>query len=517
MYLHWVVAARREPLGASAAEGADRDRSAGFPSQVLRRAPRPPTSTAPRDGAPGAAHEAGSAPPAWPDGKGRVTCEGGGGEDAVYWKHVAEDERPTRMDMIRSHQNEGYITYEPDKGGWNNIRMSMELFAMLAISTGRTLVLPPSESFYLLNKKVADDESHKGRRGPKLGFRDFFDLERLHRQGVVMSMEEFLQKEGVPGNLEGGKAPPGGRTDLEGDELWSYLREASPFSTTKHFLHPGKHILAVAPGMVDVPGNDADYMSVFDAPADRVASMKVFAGKREVIDLLADPLTAGKRSWHFAVDAKAGLRWLSHSYTVLFWSDAVQERFWRRFQRDGLRYRNEILCAADRVVKFLRREGGGSYSSYHIRRGDFQFTKAKIPADEILRNSRPKLRDGELLYISTDERDAAFFTPFTAAGYRVLRYGDVAHLVGELPNPNWIGMIEQVISSHGRVFHGTYWSTFTGFIIRMRGYMGLEKDTFYSLKGYYNTMQEMRDRYQVEGGGGWWREWPIAYRDIDAP
>lgn len=39
-----------------------------------------------------------------------------------------------------------------------------------------------------------------------------------------------------------------------------------------------------------------------------------------------------------------------------------------------------------------------------------------------------------------------------------------------LSNPDWVGMIEQVIASTGRIFVGTYWSTFTGYIMRMRGY-----------------------------------------------
>ena len=40
----------------------------------------------------------------------------------------------------------------------------------------------------------------------------------------------------------------------------------------------------------------------------------------------------------------------------------------------------------------------------------------------------------------------------------------------KLGNPDWVGMIEQVVAANGRVFVGTYWSTFTAFIVRMRGY-----------------------------------------------
>ena len=43
-----------------------------------------------------------------------------------------------------------YITFTPDRGGWNNVRMSMEIIFVLAAATGRTLVLPPKEPLYLL-------------------------------------------------------------------------------------------------------------------------------------------------------------------------------------------------------------------------------------------------------------------------------------------------------------------------------------------------------------------------------
>lgn len=51
-----------------------------------------------------------------------------------------------------------YITFTPDRGGWNNIRMSMEIIFVLAAATGRTLVLPPKEPLYLL---VSFSFSHK--------------------------------------------------------------------------------------------------------------------------------------------------------------------------------------------------------------------------------------------------------------------------------------------------------------------------------------------------------------------
>jgi hypothetical protein len=72
-------------------------------------------------------------------------------------------------------------------------------------------------------------------------------------------------------------------------------------------------------------------------------------------------------------------------------------------------------------------------------------------------------------------------------------------------------MLEQVVASRGRAFVGVWWSTFTGYIMRMRGYHGLEKDSWYAMPEYRNEMQ----RYQEPEGPGWWREWPTCWTKID--
>ncbi len=110
------------------------------------------------------------------------------------------------------------MTFEPDHGGWNNIRMAMEVVLVFAHATGRTLVMPPEQGMYLLNKGASADDN-------KLHFSDFFYLHRLQETMELIEMDKFLAEEGVTGNL--GERPPENRTDLDGRQLWNYLDTVS--------------------------------------------------------------------------------------------------------------------------------------------------------------------------------------------------------------------------------------------------------------------------------------------------
>ena len=85
---------------------------------------------------------------------------------------------------LRLGPHRKYLLFEPDRGGWNNIRMAAETAIILAHATGRTLVVPPQRDFYLLNRnKNSKDKST---------FSKFFDLQKIAESLDMIDMDTFM-------------------------------------------------------------------------------------------------------------------------------------------------------------------------------------------------------------------------------------------------------------------------------------------------------------------------------------
>ena len=217
-------------------------------------------------------------------------------------------------------------------------------------------------------------------------------------------------------------------------------------------------------------------------------------------------------------------RLLSHFYGFILFTDPAVGNYYKRFVRDHLHYHDQINCAAGKIVNALQEmgkkkgfpvdaSGGGGFSSMHIRRGDLQYKKVKIPADEWYDNLREIWLDGEILYIATDERDKSFFDPI--AEHHTVKFLDDFKEIAELDklDTNYMGMIDTIVASRGRTFSGTWFSTFSGYINRMRGYHGMSmKDSYYGYLPRKIKTHEWGDDVEPKTYAF---EWPTGWVGID--
>ena len=121
-------------------------------------------------------------------------------QEMVYWQDIHSDSNyvpPFFETNNRKGTKRRYLTFEPDGGGWNNIRMAMESTIALSVAMGRTLVMPPQKRMYLLGKGQGGQRHH-------FSFVDFFPIEEMaedNKAFEVISMKEYLEEEAMEGNL----------------------------------------------------------------------------------------------------------------------------------------------------------------------------------------------------------------------------------------------------------------------------------------------------------------------------
>lgn len=181
---------------------------------------------------------------------------------------------------------------------------------------------------------------------------------------------------------------------------------------------------------------------------------------------------------------------------------------------------------AARIVHSLRERSkakgneAGLYNAFHIRRGDFQYLVTRFDAPHIIKNSAKEMTPGGVVYIATDEMKRSFFDPMKEL-YDVVFLDDFKHEL-EGVNTNYYGMIDSLIASRADVFFGCWFSTFTGYINRLRGFhhnqqkgpgyeMGYHKSYYYALDDRKYHLQE----YYPVKKSFYAREFPTAWRMID--
>lgn len=396
-------------------------------------------------------------------------------KDMKYWREEGRINSPYVSANERGKKK--YVGFEYDHGGWNNIRMGMECVLAFALGSERTVVLPPASSLYLLDKKAKGKTTHS--------FLDFFDLNAIEKKfpGTFIEFEEFVKLEGA--GLAALAAPPSHDCDALCAE--KYMRAVAK----QHLFDAGTQCLVFRKSSEKFPLDDR---------------IKELCGTRRPIYF--EPNKETDLLLHLPVNENARL--LAHFYAFVMFDDLSFDRHVKRWMRDYMHYREEIFCVAAPVVRALHKQAS-EYHALHIRRNDFQFQEAWLDMPEIADLIADVIPEGSLVYISSDEQKRELFKPFTSK-YRVKFLADFikeGYLEGV--NPNLYGMIEQIVASHADRFVGTWWSTFTGYINRMRGYRAADTRSWYYPKNWKYEMQEFRS----PDASGWWREWPVAWRDID--
>lgn len=231
-----------------------------------------------------------------------------GASDIFYWQRYDPDLEKVVNPWAALGPEKKYVTFEPDRGGWNNIRMAMEVVLVFAYATGRTLVMPPEQNMYLLNKGSDPGDN-------TLHFADFFYLHRLQEKMEMIEMKDFLETEAVTGNL--GALPPSNSTDLRRDVLWKYL-EGLEVGTT-HWK-PFDVCLAFP----ETPGKPIE-----DHSAEQQERLKEFCGKRTPVHY--NKTLQDAKVIHFG--AGQGSRVLAHFYTFEHFMDPALDRAVKRFVR----------------------------------------------------------------------------------------------------------------------------------------------------------------------------------------
>jgi hypothetical protein len=226
-----------------------------------------------------------------------------------------------------------------------------------------------------------------------------------------------------------------------------------------------------------------------------------------------------------------------------------------------LHYDEAVFCAAGKIVAKLDAEAaqlGTTWSSIHVRHGELQYTNVQVRRTALVAERRPwrfldRLlcrslggfqplghvfcwpcgvllssqisplellaatspwldKPGELLYVATDEPDLNWFAPLGQRhGTRFLR--DYVDEVAGLPN-DWLGLVEQVVLAHGRTFTGTWFSTFSAYVCRLRGYYATHGDeTCY----VYAPDSKRFDfaAWKMPSHAFYPREWALAWEGID--
>ena len=210
-------------------------------------------------------------------------------------------------------------------------------------------------------------------------------------------------------------------------------------------------------------------------------------------------------------------------YTFIKATDDSTDRWAKRLVRDGMRYKDSIIFAAATIVRRVRdvaARTGGSFASAHVRRGNLKHSDQISNArtfEAIVDATQSKVAGtGRPLYLATDVRNEFFFAPLHQAGLTIFTLSNFTDVLAAhgLRTELHGGMVEQLVAAQSEEFVGTDTSTTTSYIVRLRGYLG-RGETSSRVATLRRSVERLREHAQPRPPF-WDREWPVAWKDIDA-
>lgn len=442
-----------------------------------------------------------------------------------YWLET-HDDWPTNKLPVKDK----FVTFTPWHGGFNNIRMSLEMALAAAFAFDRTLVLPPPFKLYLRGKS---------------DLMDYFDLEDLQKGFSVITYDEFLDIHPAFKEAQSKHELPGSTMHSKVDSYFTGLKDL-PKGTVVSIDEEkvGKKIgidfMFCVPNCPEEPSKSSlrgNEKTEVDKNIEKELNWyKNFKKGSRFFVNTDDPEYVNSEIIHF------GPNLLGQFYAMVYFRDPGQYQLLMKKMKDHLHFQEEIFEYAEKIIKKL---GDFKYSCLHVRRNEFQFEHVRQEAKEIRDNIEGLLRNGEQIYIATDElskdgdknKKHVDFNPLAMTKkndhvwFQSLfdRYGrENIHFLDEYFEKDlkdapsiWIGSIEEVVCSRSRVFIGTRLSTFSGYINRLRGYMSdvgqklvLDFQAKYPYDYYYYQKGPSWSLYPTNSYGGSHPSWSKEYKEV---
>jgi len=347
-----------------------------------------------------------------------------------YWSTAHTPKKESRP----GHPHMQYLLFDIDKGGLNNIRIGWEVAGVIAYHTGRTLVLPPAVPFYMID--WGGPQFKPVKHGTKSRVEDFVSLSQLKSGLPTLTFAEFRAQASKALNISKHM------TDQEVLDSWQDRTQWETFSADNIcelniYNTPAKAIYIKQ-------GEDAETGRIF------VCS--------EWTKLGTPKMTLDGQHWTVPEPASSLLK------NNFIWND-------------------EVFQLAALIVQDL---GIFQYNALHARYGDFQFKEARNSGKNIgstwfeSRLGHQLFRDATL-YVATDDTTDALIESFRSQGinakwskdYFQNPHSPIADLLehkGAVRVNQLKGPVEQLVCAFGRIFVGTRYSTFSGYINQLRIY-----------------------------------------------